>query len=42
MKTKTLYIVKRNGQVLLETFDLAEATAFANKNAAYVEWWAIN
>ena len=38
---KTMYVVKRRGEVLLETFDLAEATAFANANCAYVEWLAV-
>lgn len=37
---KTLYIVKVGDEVLLETFDLREATSTANLCGAYVEMWA--
>lgn len=38
---KTLYVVKRRGEVLLETYSLKEATTFANANCGYVEWLAV-
>lgn len=41
MKLRTLYVVKKGDVVLLETFDLREATTLANKSGSHVEWVAV-
>lgn len=37
---RPIYIVKKGDTVLLETYSLKEATEYANRHGAYVEWWA--